>query len=342
MRQFIKYFETMVAMLFVAASLFLVHSIHAAEFNGVEYEMPDGVDLSQEFQLLEKLRVSAASYHHDREHPEKWDWWLARPEIQDIWKNQWGIELPKPDAAHEGEAFPLQVRSVAISDLCHRERDFAFGVRNSDDSATYYMIVHGVKEDKSTIRDPCTLRYVFLGTCITRDASGSPLDTVRPTGSVFYFNDAALTYTRIKDGQASDVQLVWCHKGMFPGQLIAVNHICENGSLTLCEGEPTEDTAHQRMMFSKKDGAIVRWINRDVTGDSGKVPYRIEIESESRLIDSADYWMPWGEKPPRSYNEVEDLKNTILGIRKHRIAWPVETESASIVSDVVESATESE
>ncbi len=271
----------------------------AVEFNGVEYEMPDGVDLTQEFQLLEKLVVGNTSYNwHGGEHSSDFvemETLMNQESTKILWKLRWNIELPEyVEKPQPKENIPsnMTVDPQLIRRVIHTNEMamnpsglHGYGIRNGSGTRngdTFYLIALSQNMPE---RGECVLRYLFIGKCVVRDESGDFVYETRPTGIAFSLNQEGeiVQYYCMKDGKLDGRQIVWNH-----GKISTETRVCEDGSLQnsqpLTEEYNTNDI--KTYCFS---GNGFRSIVTDTT------PRKWSIEMEQRLSDANDGWVPWFE-----------------------------------------------
>ena len=297
MRRFIKCFEAMI--LLVTASSFFVHLVHAAEFNGVEYEMPEGVDLTQEFQLLEKLVVGNTSYNwHGGEHSSDFvemETLMNQESTKTLWKSRWNIELPEyVEESQHKESIPSNVtvdprlirRAIHTNEMAMNPFGLhGYGVRNGCDTRngdTFYLIAlsHSMPE-----RGECILRYLFIGKCVVRDENGDFVYGTRPTGVTFFLNPEGeiIQYHCMKDGKLDGCQIVWNH-----GKISMETRVCADGLLQNSQPLMEENNTHDIKAY-RLSGDGFRSIVTDTT------PRKWSVEMEQRLSDANDGWVPWFE-----------------------------------------------
>ncbi|MDD3470214.1 MAG: hypothetical protein PHE53_09595 [Thermoguttaceae bacterium] len=329
MRRFMIGCEAMVALLsFIVTSFFFVQSTHAVEFNGVEYEMPDGVDLTQEFQLLEKLVVGNAQYNWQGETAPsdfvEMETLMNSESTKALWKSRWGIELPEysesPSKDTAGSSEPVDTRLIRcavshweVSNDGYKsnggygsdggyESDDGYGVRNGPRKGqgdTFYLVAlhQRIPDQKETF-----LRYVFIGKCVVRDARGALIYGTHPTGSIFYFSSKGeiTRYYQLKDGKVAGTQICWEHR-----DIRMTTKIHEDGSFPNRLNQPFIEEGHSdlkemRAVVFRREGIAAQLT---ISPTDFTVPGKWAIDAEEQCFDANDYWVPWYEAvdPPIAY-----------------------------------------
>ncbi len=362
-------------MLLVMGTAFAQETPHKSSgfFQGMDYTMPEGVDLTQEFVILNRLieigsqanmpsftNVPGLKGKNLDIQPTLLDDSIART----LWNSRWNVELPSvspkvPDDIEAHDAITTNpqwqemIRStpfltsgsfateenLLLRDAPHTKEyvhlkprvcDRVLFISASTDHETnlYLIVLYTMDASKAPVYS-YELNYVFMGKCAVSREKKLIYD-VKPTGSIFTFlpGNQLSGYYNLEDGQILGSQMIWYPNGKWMTQA----YVHQTGTLydhfqlaDFCKREDIANNDEYTKNTMLKTGYRYIRLSSDASFNS-------VFEVETQEIDPNELWIP--------LTFYHDAESSTLFPRKHRIAWSVETESASIVSDVVESATE--
>ncbi len=345
---------------------------HYWSFNGIHYDKPDGCgDLTQAMKILYFLSPNHRNNEFDSSSIVARCFSSARHALKnlatkELWRTQWNTEIPdierqpshmtdlewdEQDTLVQHPPF-LEIRGVDSKSLIQSDaarsklaphlksglqtlQGGCYYARNEKVRTIYLIALYEFDTTKAPVYS-CELRYVFMGKVDITDEQGNAIYNVKPTGSIFTFLPGNILsgYYNLKDGKVLGSQMSWYPNGQYQMQ----GFVHETGTLEgnfrlteLCEFEGVHDSS---VYYTVKEPSTCFYASQ-------KNPDPLHpciFETETQNIDPNDVWVPIVEL--FEYTKQASYQPPFL--RKYRIAWPVETESASIVSDVVESATELE